>query len=52
MDVRPGDDPLPPGVEIAYELAKKAEKVYRFERGQTSTNFIQAVIGNPDTTVC
>lgn len=27
---------------IAFDLAKKAEKVYRFERGMTSSNFIQA----------
>ena len=27
---------------LAYELAKKAEKVYRFERGLTTSNFIQA----------
>jgi Tc toxin complex TcA C-terminal TcB-binding domain/Neuraminidase-like domain len=26
---------------LAYELAKKAEKVFRFERGLTTTNFIQ-----------
>ncbi|MBV8883138.1 MAG: hypothetical protein JO235_03955 [Chroococcidiopsidaceae cyanobacterium CP_BM_RX_35] len=26
---------------IAYDLAKKAEKVYRFERGLTTSNFIQ-----------
>lgn len=27
---------------MAYELAKKSEKVYRFERGLTTSNFIQA----------
>jgi hypothetical protein len=27
---------------IAFDLAKKAEKVYRFERGMTISNFIQA----------
>ncbi|BFT72396.1 neuraminidase-like domain-containing protein [Paenibacillus sp. P36] len=27
---------------LAYELAKKAELVYRFDRGVTSTNFIQS----------
>ena len=27
---------------LAYDLAKKAEKVYRFERGLSSTNFVQA----------
>jgi hypothetical protein len=27
---------------VAYELAKKAEKLYGFERGLTNTNFIQA----------
>lgn len=26
---------------LAYELAKKAEKVFRFERGMTTSNFIQ-----------
>ncbi|WP_310481023.1 hypothetical protein [Chamaesiphon sp. VAR_48_metabat_403] len=26
---------------LAYELAKKAEKVFRFERGMTNSNFIQ-----------
>ena len=27
---------------LAYELAKKAEKIYRFERGLSSSNFIQS----------
>jgi hypothetical protein len=27
--------------QLAYDLARKAEKAYRFERGETNTNFIQ-----------